>query len=488
LDHQPNVRNVEFEYCAALQLLVASDGRNITAIEPRTGDHRVVHQSDREHRISCIDPATGDLIFSTLQEDAVHLDFFTLVLKTGAVTKVPLAPMDGEPFWGLSPHRIINLADGGRVYLGEFEKDDVGYSHLDASGKCVSWSEYMDLDGHFYHAWSRNNNDAIFVTDGYGIYAWSFETHEVALLAGSENSWGCRDGIGWRARFWRLREPIVNSRYLFTRTEGPRAWQWRQICLDLQTLQVQTVRCLGLDHDSMITYCATENEIFALQLNPDVAGHFHLIRAPLESAEQPTELPHAVSEVDLEAVVQPVIFRLSGDVSLQVDRRVLVARSAYFRDMLSSGLREDTSNEVDLTCDGDADFASLSVLLRYVLCDTWEGSRTDPELAFRVRALADRYRLPRLVTLAEAHLLDMLSPSTTLAFLGHVVGSGGALEEACWALMDSNRDAILRANEADVSVIIAQNPELAKRLILWQTGADADPAARPQKRMRSGLA
>jgi len=169
LDYQPHVRNVEFEFCSALNTLIASDGRNIVAIETEDGSHRIVHHTEREHRISCIHPKTGDIIFSTMKDDGAQLEFSSLVLSTGDISLVPLPPVSGEPFWGLVPHRIINLADGHRIYLGELEKGDlekedvgVGFAHLDASGSCIAWSEYIDLDNHFYHAWCRNNSEALF--------------------------------------------------------------------------------------------------------------------------------------------------------------------------------------------------------------------------------------------------------------------------------------------------------------------------------------
>merc|ERR1712032_597853 len=108
----------------------------------------------------------------------------------------------------------------------------------------------------------------------------------------------------------------------------------------------------------------------------------------------------------------------------------------------------------------------------------------DEELAFRVRALADRYCMPRLVCLAESILYGMLSQTTVLSFLGRVVGSGGALEDACWALLNSAGEEILTENADVISDLISQNPELAKRLILWRSGADGDPARGNGKRRR----
>merc|ERR1712066_780925 len=124
----------------------------------------------------------------------------------------------------------------------------------------------------------------------------------------------------------------------------------------------------------------------------------------------------------------------------------------------------------------------------FVLGDTWTASQDDPELAFRVRALADRYRLTKLVSLAETILHRMLNPENVLMFLGllsgRVVGSHSWLEEACWTLMESDRNAILRRCEGDISELIKQNPDLAKKLILWQTGAGGDPAPSRCKRKR----
>merc|ERR1712146_694858 len=144
-----------------------------------------------------------------------------------------------------------------------------------------------------------------------------------------------------------------------------------------------------------------------------------------------------MASVDLSAPVWPIVFKLANGSALQVDGRLLMARSAYFRGMLSSGLQEATRSEVDLTHDRDADASSVGVLLHFVLGDTWNAPRDDADLAFRVRALADRYRLTKLVSLAESILHRMLAPDTVLMFLGRLVGTGSALEEACWALVES---------------------------------------------------
>ena len=485
-----------FDLSPAHQKIIASDGWRIYAFDTSSGSHRIVHQTESLHRISCIHPITGNIIFSICRFDDERYNFFSLEILNdiAKVAVMHLPHKDGHPFYGLSPIRIIELKDGGRIYIcgsdGVSADDgtrcyESGFSHVDSSGKLLGWARDLDGEAHLLDAWSPCNGEAMFEIDGYGIYAWSFETHEVTLLAGSEKTWGCRDGAGWKSRFWNLKRPTVNQRYLFVRTEGPRAWQWRPVMLDLQNMHVQSVRFVGVDHDDFRNWCVTDNYVYVLAVSRGASSDcMELFCAPLESAEQPADLSTALTLVDLSEKVDAVLFRLSDGVTLQIDRRLLMARSAYFRDMLTSGLREDTSSEVDLRNDSAADNDSLSVLLRFVHSDAWDGANGDAELAFRVRALADRYRLHRLVELAEAQLLAMLNRSSVLSFLGRIVGIGGALEEACWELVDSDRETILKDNECDIEHIVVQNPEFAKQLILFQTGAPGDPVARLSKRQR----
>eukprot|EP00913_Durusdinium_trenchii_P024347 g22857.t1 len=105
----------------------------------------------------------------------------------------------------------------------------------------------------------------IFDTEGYGVFMLSFETHEITLLAGDLRHWGSKDGVGQLARFWHLKRPVVNDRYLFMRTEGPAIYQWRQCRLDLKTLEVNSVIFEGVDHNGLLTYCASEREVYVVQ-------------------------------------------------------------------------------------------------------------------------------------------------------------------------------------------------------------------------------
>lgn len=490
--HLQEFGNFDFiDYSSATQKLIGSDGHHIISIEPGNASHRILHRTENLLEISCIHPTTGDIIFIVPDASEMLWDTFKLKADTGDVCEFHVPTMDGEPH----PTRIIELENGERIFLGPVDYDGdtrIGCIHTDSSGRCLYWNYDMpSFEQHFESgdglAWpfAKVNHEAMFTTNGYGIYAWYFETHETTLIAGAEKVGGCKDGIGRNARFWRMRNPVVNRRHLFVRSEGPRMSQWRQVCVDLQTMSAQTVRFIGIDHDDFIAYCVTDQDIFVLQSVSSSAKQFQLFRAPLTPAADPVKPSFPLKDVDLEAPVRPIVFRLAGGVALQVDGRLLMARSEYFRDMLTSGLQEDASSEVDLTRCADVDANSLSMLLRHVLGDPWDDSQTDAELVFRVRALADRYRLPRLVNSAEAHLTRLLNLSNVLMFLSRVVGSGSGLEDSCWALIESDREGILKANQGAVRSIIAQNPELAERLILWQTGAELDPAARPNKRNRA---
>mmetsp|Transcript_29289 Transcript_29289/g.92416 ORF Transcript_29289/g.92416 Transcript_29289/m.92416 type:complete len:507 (+) Transcript_29289:77-1597(+) len=457
--------------------VVGSDGWTVFCINPLDGSYRTVYQAPREnmHFISCIHPRTGDIVLGV--HETLDIVFYSLNVDTGQLSEVSL---DGLDLWGCVPRRLIVLANGDWcVFVENVDSEDVfeaGY--FSSSGAYLGWGYPTVLTDSLSSGGAPANCTGVFDADGDCITAYFFEKKESEILAGSPDSSGCVDGVAAHARFKNMRLPVVNSRYLFVRADGAESWEWRLARLDLQTLEVQSLRMIGLDHNEVLAYCISEGDMFAIRscaspASSAEAAKVHFLRASLGTGDSVPRLVAAIASVDLKAPVQPLTFRLADGAALQVDRRTLVARSEYFQRMLSSGLREDRSSEVDLTEDSDADEASLSVLLRFVLCDAWEGPHDDAELAFRVWGLADRYQLPKLLHLAEAHLHRLLSPSTVLSFLGRVAGSGGSLEEACWMLLDRKGSAILEEHEDDLDAIIAQNAKLAKRLILWRSGCSA---------------
>jgi ABC-type transporter Mla MlaB component len=472
--------------------LIASNGWYIVAFDDRDASVTVLYESGHRHEVSCIHPTSGEVVFGFGDWDGFVLH--SLDIATRREKRMDIPAFDGSPFWGLRPFRVIILPNQERIYFGHsgFGMDDVdemGFCHVDAAGRVLTWKNQLEHEDDGFHGlgpWCKNDYNAIYDCDGYGLYRWSFDTHECSLLAGSRESWGCRDGYGAHARFWWLRQPMSNGKYLWVRTEGPRKFEWRVVRVNLETSRVETVRWAGINHDDLQTFWVTEDAIFVLQRSNEDPSLCKLLRASLgdveDSVEQSLAMPFNLSEP-----VRPITFKLSGGEEVQVSGRTLVARSTYFREMLTSDFQEARLDTVDLTKDQDVDKAALSVLLHFVeIGNTWVGSKTDSSLAFRVRTLADRYCMPQLVYLADSILHGMLTEDTVLSFLGQVVGSGGALEDACWAMMSAARERILANNEHLVSDLVQQNPELAKKLILWKTGAEADPAWGGPKRQKVG--
>ncbi|CAK9112963.1 unnamed protein product [Durusdinium trenchii] len=317
----------------------------------------------------------------------------------------------------------------------------------------------------------------IFDTEGYGVFMLSFETHEITLLAGDLRHWGSKDGVGQLARFWHLKRPVVNDRYLFMRTEGPAIYQWRQCRLDLKTLEVNSVIFEGVDHNGLLTYCASEREVYVVQY---VGQGAQLLVASLEEDHEVQLAHQQFTGIDLAEPVSSVAFRLRCKAKLHVDRRILLARSEHFRKLL---MADQTMTEIDLTGEAAADVKSFTVLLRFLMTDRWDAASVEPELAFNVRDLAQSFGLPRLMAFAEGHLQQQLSGETVLKILGRVIGSATPLEKACWHLLTLEREAILKHSQHEVDEIVQKNPDFAKKLILLGTGAPSDPV--PSKRRRT---
>ncbi|CAE7725572.1 unnamed protein product [Symbiodinium pilosum] len=117
-----------------------------------------------------------------------------------------------------------------------------------------------------------------------------------------------------------------------------------------------------------------------------------------------------------------VTFRLSEGPPVYFDKRILVARSEYFREMLAGDAwKEAKSGEVDLSKNPHMNHRNLQAILQF-LCDGTFSSDADTAKALAVRCIADEYRLTQLVVQAEKHLERLLSWDNALEFLGHVQG------------------------------------------------------------------
>jgi len=168
---------------------------------------------------------------------------------------------------------------------------------------------------------------------------------------------------------------------------------------------------------------------------------------------------------DFCTVPEYVTFHLAEGLPMYFDKHILVQRSEYFRDMLEGcRWKESRCNEIDLTQDPQADKQSLGAIFRFMMSDTF-CAHGDTMLAFRVRSLADRYRLSPLVDKVETELESMLSETNALMFLGQVFGSGSRIENLCLPLVKAHDCKILKLQREELFQVVEQNPELAKHLM-----------------------
>ena len=117
-----------------------------------------------------------------------------------------------------------------------------------------------------------------------------------------------------------------------------------------------------------------------------------------------------------------VTFRLAEEPPVFFDERLLVARSDYFREMLSQeAWKEGRTREVDFSLNPRMNHRHLQAILQFLTDGTFD-SEGDTTYALSVRCLADEYRLAELVSQADKELECLLSEDNVLEFLGHVQG------------------------------------------------------------------
>ena len=110
--------------------------------------------------------------------------------------------------------------------------------------------------------------------------------------------------------------------------------------------------------------------------------------------------------LDFTEEMSQVTFRLSEGPPVYFDKRILVARSEYFREMLAGDAwKEAKSGEVDLSKNPHMNHRNLQAILQF-LCDGTFSSDADTAKALAVRCIADEYRLTQLVVQAESLLFS----------------------------------------------------------------------------------
>merc|ERR1712032_625550 len=103
-------------------------------------------------------------------------------------------------------------------------------------------------------------------------------------------------------------------------------------------------------YQSSLLLC--EDRLLCLGEDPDIEHHTAIYAALLDCPDTPTpRLRKDLARMDLRQPSHNIVFRTADGESLHFDLRVLVERSAYFRDMFKADCREVSTGEVDLRSD-----------------------------------------------------------------------------------------------------------------------------------------
>ncbi|CAE7337203.1 grxC [Symbiodinium sp. CCMP2592] len=190
-----------------------------------------------------------------------------------------------------------------------------------------------------------------------------------------------------------------------------------------------------------------------------------VVQASVEFPLPTDALKDLYQGLDFSQEVTQVTVRLAEGPPLFFDKRVLMACSEYFRDMLEEPrFREGCNNEIDLSCDPQADHRAVSAIFRYMTSGTFFANG-DFTFALSIRKLADQYRLTGLVEKAETELGSLLSENNVLMFLSHVFGTGCRLEQLCVQMIMNNGCEVLVLQEEQLTQMVDAHPELAKKLM-----------------------
>jgi len=123
-----------------------------------------------------------------------------------------------------------------------------------------------------------------------------------------------------------------------------------------------------------------------------------------------------------------VQFIVNG-IIIKAHRAILVARSSYFKSMLSSGFKEAT--EGNITID-EMDYKQLESILAYTYTDELLDA-TNPQLTYDLFCSSGLYALDTLQRRTESLLCKFVTPDNSL-LLWEVaeLHNGSALKEACF--------------------------------------------------------
>jgi len=317
------------------------------------------------------------------------------------------------------------------------------------------------------------------------IYRWDPEEKVVESVAGHPKLPGQRDGFGADARFTHLKRPVLTKEHAYVRENDNRFCR-----IDLKTFEVRTLELRGIDFRTITTYGIMKegNRMFVLCGDPfriyeattcDVAAS--TFTKDMESIDWSRSTPSGLDTRN------PVDLKAEDDVVLRVDGRVLMARSPYFRRLLSpeSNFREgqQSSENEPIVLRGVSSRALRSVL-HYIHTDAFEPvSKEELEriaedkvndwamFALDVQKLADRFLIPRLQKLCEMFIVASIRPATVLSVWcaiheNSMTGKGLILEKAIAQYVEDNWTTIRDGYPETLRMVVERQGQLALQLLL----------------------
>ena len=192
------------------------------------------------------------------------------------------------------------------------------------------------------------------------------------------------------------------------------------------------------------------------------------------------------AKLDFSEEASQVVFKLKEEPLLFFDKRILVARSEYFKTMFESqSWLEGRTNEVDLSKDPLADRRTILAMFRYLMSNTFSAAG-DFTWALSVRQFADRYGMADFVERIDSELIGLVSRDNLLVFLGHVHGKGGQLESFCLEVLKEKTHSVIDRHKSKLDQLLQEKPELAKTVILHLMQRDnKESRKRSRSRRRS---
>lgn len=315
------------------------------------------------------------------------------------------------------------------------------------------------------------------------VYRWNHQERTVECIAGHPKASGRRDGFGTDARFTHLKRPVLTSRFAYVRESDNRFCR-----VDLETFEVATLQLRGVEPGAE-TYGVTPDGrmmflIFTVPFRIFTAETTDALESTFCSDMRRVDWTGASGarvHVEFVAGRERRVYRADG--------RILEARSAYFRSMLSGGMREASHQGSPIDLGEDVVGEALHALLHFLHTDHFEPV-TPPSRAYEMRdeevlrlakftlevhTLADRFLLPRLARLCEVFLSDYaLRTAIVLPMLASVTSprrpSLANLEAACWEFLEEHWKDIVQCHNAALQELVEQGHPLALELLQASSG------------------